>query len=177
MLNLTLGTKFKVISGYEGTGTILVAMRRKEVDGGCWTWESMRTTARPMLEAKGDERLIPYLIHRRWEEPEVKNLPLIPDVLKKDPDKLTAYKTWVATYEFQRPYSVPPATPKERVQLLRKAFADTLKDPEFLAEAKKAKLEVTHTSGEEIEKYVEEMLSITPKAKELLSFLLTKGKK
>jgi tripartite-type tricarboxylate transporter receptor subunit TctC len=177
MLNLTLGTKFKVISGYEGTGTILVAMRRKEVDGGCWTWESMRTTARPMLEAKGDERLIPYLIHRRWEEPEVKNLPLIPDVLKKDPDKLTAYKTWVATYEFQRPYSVPPATPKERVQLLRKAFADTLKDPEFLAEAKKAKLEVTHTSGEEIEKYVEEMLSITPKAKELLSFLLTKPKK
>ena len=177
MLNLTLGTKFKVISGYEGTGTILVAMRRKEVDGGCWTWESMRTTARPMLEAKGDERLIPYLIHRRWEEPEVKNLPLIPDVLKKDPDKLTAYKTWVATYEFQRPYSVPPATPKERVQLLRKAFADTLKDPEFLAEAKKVKLEVTHTSGEEIEKYVEEMLSITPKAKELLSFLLTKPKK
>jgi hypothetical protein len=97
MLNQTLGTKFKVISGYEGTGTILVAMRRKEVDGGCWTWESMRTTARPMLNAKGDERLIPYLIHRRWEEPEVKNLPLIPDVLKKDPDKLAAYKTWVAT--------------------------------------------------------------------------------
>jgi tripartite-type tricarboxylate transporter receptor subunit TctC len=93
MLNLTLGTEFKVISGYEGTGTILVAMRRKEVDGGCWTWESMRTTARPMLEAKGDERLIPYLIHRRWEEPEVKNLPLIPDVLKKDPEKLAAYKT------------------------------------------------------------------------------------
>jgi tripartite-type tricarboxylate transporter receptor subunit TctC len=177
MLNLTLGTKFKVISGYEGTGTILVAMRRKEVDGGCWTWESMRTTARPMLEAKGDERLIPYLIHRRWDEPEVRDLPLIPDVLKKDPDKLAAYKTWVATYEFQRPYSVPPRTPKERVQLLRKAFAATLKDPEFLVEADKVKLEVTYTSGEEIEKYVEEMLAISPKAKELLGFLLTKGKK
>ncbi len=130
-----------------------------------------------MLEAKRDERLIPYLIHRRWDEPEVRNLPLIPDVLKKDQDKLTAYKTWVATYEFQRPYSVPPATPKERVQLLREAFADTLKDPEFLAEAKKVKLEVTYTSGEEIEKYVEEMLAITPKAKELLSFLLTRPKK
>jgi tripartite-type tricarboxylate transporter receptor subunit TctC len=177
ILNLTLGTKFKVISGYEGTGTILVAMRRKEVDGGCWTWESMRTTARPMLDAKGDDRLIPYLIHRRWDEPEVKDLPLIPDVLKRDQDKLAAYKTWVATYEFQRPYSVPPGTPKERVQLLRKAFADTLKDPEFVAEAKKVKLRVTHTSGEQIDKYVDEMLSITPKAKELLSFLLTKKKK
>jgi tripartite-type tricarboxylate transporter receptor subunit TctC len=176
MLNLTLGTKFKVISGYEGTGTILVAMRRKEVDGGCWTWESMRTTARPMLEAKGDERLIPYLIHRRWDEPEVRDLPLIPEVLKKDQDKLAAYKTWVATYEFQRPYSVPPGTPKERVELLRKAFADTLKDPEFIAEAKKVKFQVTYTPGEQIEKYVDEMLSITPKAKELLSFLLIKPK-
>jgi tripartite-type tricarboxylate transporter receptor subunit TctC len=176
MLNLTLGTKFKVISGYEGTGTILVAMRRKEVDGGCWTWESMRTTARPMLDAKGDDRLIPYLIHRRWEEPEVKDLPLIPDVLKRDQDKLAAYKTWVATYEFQRPYTVPPGTPKERLQLLRKAFADTLNDPEFVAEAKKVKFEVTYTSGEQIEKYVDEMLSITPKAKELLSFLMVKPK-
>jgi tripartite-type tricarboxylate transporter receptor subunit TctC len=177
MLNLTLGTKFKVISGYEGTGTILVAMRRKEVDGGCWTWESMRTTARPMLDAKGEDRLIPYLIHRKWDEPEVKDLPLIPDVLKKDQEKLAAYKTWVATYEFQRPYTVPPGTPKERLQLLRKAFADTLNDPEFLAEAKKVKFEVTYTSGEQIEKYVDEMLSITPKAKELLSFLMTKPKK
>jgi tripartite-type tricarboxylate transporter receptor subunit TctC len=177
ILNLTLGTKFKVISGYEGTGTILVAMRRKEVDGGCWTWESMRTTARPMLEAKGDDRLIPYLIHSRWQEPEVKDLPLIPEVLKRDQDKLAAYKTWVATYEFQRPYSVPPATPKERVLLLRKAFADTLKDPEFVAEAKKVKFQVTYTSGEQIEEYVEQMLSITPKAKELLGFLLTKPKK
>ncbi|MGH7775511.1 MAG: Bug family tripartite tricarboxylate transporter substrate binding protein [Candidatus Binatia bacterium] len=177
MLNLTLGTKFNVVSGYEGTGTILVAMRRKEVEGGCWTWESMRTTARPMLDAKGDERLIPYLIHRRWEEPEVKDLPLIADVLKKDQDKLAAYKTWVGSYEFQRPFTVPPATSKERLQLLRKAFADTMNDPEFVAEAKKVKFEVTYTSGEQIEKYVDDMLAITPKAKELLDFLMVKPKK
>ena len=72
---------------------------------------------------------------------------------------------------------MPPGTPKERVEILRKAFAETLKDPEFVAEAKKVKLQVTYTSGEENAKYVEEMLSITPKAKELLSFLLTKKKK
>jgi tripartite-type tricarboxylate transporter receptor subunit TctC len=177
MLNLTLGTKFKVVSGYEGTGTILVAMRRKEVEGGCWTWESARTTARPMLDAKGDEKLIPFLIHSRWEEPEVKDLPLIPEVLRKDEDKLAAYRTWAGTYEFQRPFSVPPGTPKERLQLLRKAFADTLKDPEFLAEAKKVKFQVTYVPGEEVEKHVEGMLAITPKAKELLDFLMVKPKK
>ena len=177
ILNLTLGTKFNVVSGYEGTGTILVAMKRKEVEGGCWTWESARTTARAMLDAKGDDRLIPYLIHRRWDEPEVKDLPLIPDVLKKDEDKLAAYRTWAGTYEFQRPFSVPPGTPKERLQLLRKAFGDTLKDPEFLAEAKKVKFKVTYVPGEEVEKKVEGMLAITPKAKELLSFLMVKPKK
>ena len=176
ILNRTIGTKFKVISGYEGTGTILVAMRRKEVDGGCWGWESARTTARPMLEAKGDEKLIPFLIHRREPDPEVKDLPLIPEVIKGE-DNLSGYHTWVGSYEFQRPFSVPPGTPKERLQLLRKGYADTMKDPEFVAEAKKSKLEVTYVSGEEIENYVNKILSITPNAKELLDFLATKPKK
>jgi tripartite-type tricarboxylate transporter receptor subunit TctC len=175
ILNRTLGTKFKVISGYEGTSTILVAMRRKEVDGGCWTWESARTTARPMLDAKGDEKLIPFLIHSREPDPEVKELPLIPAVIKGE-DNLSAYRTWVGTYEFQRPFSAPPGTPKERLQVLRKAFADTMKDPEFIAESEKSKQEVTYVSAEEIDKYVNAVLSITPKAKELLDFLMVKPK-
>jgi tripartite-type tricarboxylate transporter receptor subunit TctC len=176
ILNRTLGTKFKVISGYEGTGTILVAMRRKEVDGGCWTWESARTTARPMLDAQGEGRLIPFAIHSRYPDAEVKDLPLIPEVIKGEDNK-SAYRTWAGTYEFQRPFSVPPGTPKDRLQTLRKAFAATLKDPEFLAEAKKTKFDDTYVSGEEIDKYVGEVLSVTPKAKELLSFLLVKPKK
>ena len=175
ILNRTIGTKFKVVSGYEGTSTILVAMRRKEVDGGCWTWESARTTARPMLDAKGDEKLIPFLIHRREPDPEVKDLPLIPEVLKGE-DNLSAYRTWSGTYEFQRPFSVPPGTPKDRLQILRKAFADTMKDPEFIAEAEKSKLETTYVSGEEVDKYVNQVLAISPKARELLDFLVVKPK-
>jgi hypothetical protein len=176
ILDRTIGTKFNVISGYEGTGPILVAMRRKEVDGGCWTWESARTTARPMLDAKGEDRLIPFLIHSREPDPEVKELPLIPEVIKGE-DNLSAYRTWAGTYEFQRPFSVPPGTPKERLQLLRKAFADTMKDSEFIAEAKKSKLEVTYVSAEEIDKHVNTVLSITPKARELLDFLMAKPKR
>jgi tripartite-type tricarboxylate transporter receptor subunit TctC len=175
ILNRTLGTKFKVISGYEGTSTILVAMRRKEVDGGCWTWESARTTGRNLLDATGEEKLIPFLIHRRETDPEVKDLPLIPEVIKGG-DNLSAYRTWAGTYEFQRPFSVPPGTPKERMQILRKAFTATMKDPEFVAEAEKAKLETTYVSGEEVESYVKQVLSITPKAKELLDFLVMKPK-
>jgi tripartite-type tricarboxylate transporter receptor subunit TctC len=175
ILNRTIGTKFNVISGYEGTGPILVAMRRKEIEGGCWTWESARTTARAVLDAKGEDKLIPFLIHSREPDLEVKDLPLVSEVIKGE-DKLSAYRTWAGTYEFQRPFSVPPGTPKERLQILRKAFADTMKDPEFIAEAEKSKLETTYVSGEEIEKYVSQVLSITPKAKELLSFLMVKPK-
>lgn len=175
ILNRTVGTQFKVIAGYEGTGTILVAMRRKEVDGGCWTWESGRTTARAVLDAKGDDRLIPFLIHSRQPDPEVKDLPLIPEVLKGE-DNLSAYQTWSGTYEFQRPFVAPPNTPKDRLEILRKAFAATMKDPEFLAEAEKSKLEVTYVSAPEIEKYVEKTLAVTPRAKELLSFLMVKPK-
>jgi tripartite-type tricarboxylate transporter receptor subunit TctC len=175
ILNRTIGTKFKVISGYEGTGPILVAMRRKEVDGGCWTWESGRTTARAVLDGKGDDKLIPFLIHSREPDPEVKDLPLIPEVIKGE-DNLSAYRTWAGTYEFQRPFSVPPGTPKDRLQILRKAFAETMKDPEFIAEAEKSKLEVTYVSAEDIDKHVNTVLSITPKAKELLDFLMVKPK-
>lgn len=175
ILNQTIGTKFKVVSGYEGTGPILVAMRRKEVDGGCWGWESARTTGRVLLDGKGDERLIPFLIHRHEPDPEVKDLPLIPEVIKGE-DNLAAYRTWVGSYEFQRPFTVPPGTPNERLQILRKAFTNTLKDPEFLAEAEKSKLNTTYVSGEEIDRYVGQILAITPKAKELLSFLTTKAK-
>ncbi len=175
VLNQTIGTKFKIVSGYEGSGPIYVAMRRKEIDGGCWGWESARTTARSLLDATGDEKLIPFLIHRREPDPEVKDLPLMPEIIKGE-DNLSAYKTWVGTYEFQRPFMVPPSTLKERLQLLRKGFADTMKDPEFVAEAKKSKLEITYVSGEEVDKHVDKVLSVTPRAKELLSFLTTKAK-
>jgi hypothetical protein len=164
-----------VISGYEGTGTILVAMRRKEVDGGCWTWESGRTTARAMLEAKGADKLIPFLIHSREPDPEVQDLPLIPEVIKGE-DNLSAYRTWSGTYEFQRPFVLPPGTPKDRLEILRKAFAATMKDPEFIAEAEKSKLEVTYVSAEEIGKHVDKILAVTPKAKELLNFLMVQPK-
>ena len=61
-----------------------------------------------------------------------------------------------------RPYFLPPGTPKERVQALRKAFAETLKDPEFLAEAKKGNLDIEAVSGEEIEKIVGELFKLDP---------------
>lgn len=171
ILNNVAGTKFDVISGYSGTSIVRVAMQKREVEGACLGWESMRVSNRAMLNAEGDDKLIPFITHKRVEDPEVKDLPLFTDVIKGE-DNLSTYKTWAASYEFQRPFTVPPGTPTERLVILRKAFAATLKDGEFLAEAKKTKLDIEPVSGEEIDGYVKQIYSMSDKVKRNLSFLV-----
>ncbi|MBI4524009.1 MAG: hypothetical protein HY695_09390 [Deltaproteobacteria bacterium] len=176
ILNLTLGTKFETISGFTGTSRIRIALQKREVDGVCFGWESMRTTGRAMLDASGDDKLIPFITHGNSEEPEVKNLPRLTETIKaKAGDEgLAILNAWLPQYEFQRPFSVPPKTPKDRLATLRKAFKTTLEDPEFKSEAKKSKLLLTYVSGEEIQKHVATILATPPNAKQKLSFLVPK---
>jgi hypothetical protein len=101
---------------------------------------------------------------------EVRDLPQFTRAIKGE-ENLAAFKTWVNQFEFQRPLVLPPDTPKDRVQILRKAFAETLEDPEFLAEAEKSRLLVDYVSGQEIEGYVDQILSISPSIKKKLQFL------
>jgi tripartite-type tricarboxylate transporter receptor subunit TctC len=171
LLNKFLGTKFKVVPGYEGSAAIRRAMQAKEVDGICFSWESMRTTARALLDAKGPDQLIPVLDHGTAQDPEVKDRPQ-PTALIKDPDDLAAYKAWAASGSFARPFVLAPRTPREYLLTLRRGFLDTLRDSELLEEAKKAKLEIDPVPGEELETIVATMLGVTPKAKEALQFLL-----
>ena len=77
MLNKMLGTKFQAVSGYPGTSQIRLALQRREVDGQCTNWESVLSTQRELLDAKGDDRMIPFLVHARLADPELKNVPLI----------------------------------------------------------------------------------------------------
>jgi tripartite-type tricarboxylate transporter receptor subunit TctC len=168
ILNLT--------SGYGGTSRIRIAMQRREVDGACWSWESMGVTARSMLDAKGDDKLIPFLTHGNPQDSEVKDLPRLTEVIKGKENRAIV-NTYLQQYNFQRPFMLPPGTPKERLSILRKAFKATLKDPKFLADAKKSKLVIDYVSGEEIEKFVDQMLAISPKTKKSLQFLVIEKKK
>ncbi|HSF56725.1 MAG TPA: hypothetical protein VLD83_01505 [Candidatus Binatia bacterium] len=176
ILNNVAGTKFDVISGYAGTSIVRVAMQKREVEGACLGWESMRVSNRAMLEATGDDKLIPFITHKKLEDPEVKDLPLFTEIIKGE-DNLATYKTWAASYEFQRPFSLPPNAPKERLETLRKAFVATLRDPEFLAEAKKTKLDIEPVGGEEIDGYVKQIYSMSDKVKRNLSFLVKSTQK
>jgi hypothetical protein len=174
-MNELLGTKIKVIAGYKGTSATRLAMQKREADGICSGWESMRVTARSMLDAQGDEKLIPFIIHGKLEDPEVKDLPQFTKVIKGE-ENLKAFKTWANQYDFQRPLVVPPKTPKERLQTLRTALQKTLTDREFLAEAKSSKMLIDNVTGEEVEQTVDEILSISPPIKKKLQFLVP-GKK
>jgi tripartite-type tricarboxylate transporter receptor subunit TctC len=176
ILNKTLGTNFEVVSGFTGTATTRVALQKRELQAFCSQWESMRVTARAMLDAPSDDRLLPFIISERWEDPEVKALPLFKEAIK-DPKQYEIYQGWASQMDFQRPLSVPPGTPKERIAILRKGLADTLKDPELLKEAKKSKLVITAVSGEKTEKLVKEILSMPSDVKQSLAFLVRqKGK-
>ena len=106
-------------------------MRSKELDGGCWGWESARVTARAMLDAEGDQKLIPIIVHSKWEDAELKNVPLTRDYIKAKAGQggVALYNAWVNQYEFQRPWVMPPRRPAERVEMLRKAFKETLAGP------------------------------------------------
>ncbi|MGB7946814.1 MAG: tripartite tricarboxylate transporter substrate-binding protein [Candidatus Binatia bacterium] len=171
IMNELMGTKIKVITGYRGTSATRLAMRKREADGICSGWESMRVTARAMLDAQGDDKLIPFIINGHVEDPEVRSLPQFTDVLKGE-ENIKAFKTWANQYEFQRPLVVPPNTPKERLQTLRTAMQKTLTDPQFLAEAKSSKMLIDNVTGTDVEHIVEEVLSISPQIKKKLQFLV-----
>ncbi|HUC97651.1 MAG TPA: hypothetical protein VMR88_04185, partial [Candidatus Polarisedimenticolaceae bacterium] len=113
MLNRMLGTNFSVVSGYQGTAQIRLAMQRREVDGQCTNWDSVISTQRDLLDAKGDDKMLPFLIHARLTDPELANVPLFNEVLK-DPNHLNTYKAYMAQMEYQRPLTVAPGTPKDR---------------------------------------------------------------
>ncbi len=180
ILNLTVGTKFDVISGYRGTSRIRIAMQKREVEGVCYGWESMRTTGKAMLDASGEDKLIPIITHGESEDPEIKGVPRVTEVVKAKAgeDGLAILNAWLPQYDFQRPFSLPPGTPMERVEMFRQAFKATLEDPAFLEEAKNTKLLISYVPGEQIETSVKKILATPAKAKQQLSFLVRKpGKK
>lgn len=174
ILNIASGRKlFDIIPGYTGTSKVRLAMQARELGGVCMAFESMRVNARSMLDAKGDDKLIPILVHGNPPDPEVKGVPRVADLVKGE-DNVAMLTAWAVQYNFQRPVTLPPGTPKDRLAVWRKAYAATLKDPAFLADAKKSRLNVVYVSGAEAEKYTDVILSMSPETKKRLDWMLPK---
>jgi tripartite-type tricarboxylate transporter receptor subunit TctC len=159
VLQAALGLPVKVIDGYKGTSDIRLATESGELAGSCLSWDSYKTTWRKSIES-GDVNIIIQAMPKK--HPELPNIPLAMDYAKTDEAKRLIKHGAHDLAISARPYFLAPGTPKPRVQLLRKAFSEALRDPELLAEAKKASFVIEHISGEELEGIVHGLYKIEP---------------
>lgn len=159
VLKAVLGLPIQVVSGYRGTAEIRLAVDGGELAGACWSWESMRATWRSALEA-GD--VIPVMQLTGKPFPDLPNVPLAINLTKSEEARRLIQVGLQNTGAFARPFVLPPGTPKDRVQMLRRAFQETLKDPVFLAEMEKAKLTLDPVTGDELERMVSDLFTLDP---------------
>ena len=147
VLNNVVGTKFKIINGYQGTGDSRLAMERGEVHALSMPWSLLKIEGAELLK----EKKINLLLQTGADKhPELPNVPRMIDLAKNDQDRqLLALFSSPSTVG--RSVVAPPSLPPERVAELRKAFMATIKDPTLIADVKKAQLELDPLSGEELQ--------------------------
>jgi tripartite-type tricarboxylate transporter receptor subunit TctC len=150
LLREFLGVNFKIVSGYSSSADIMLAIERKEVDARAGSFTSLR----PFI----DRDLVRPVVRARASEPGIEQLP-VDENLAPTPRARAIMALRSAPEVVGRPYVMTPGTPDAILKLVREAFAAALKDPELAAEAKKAKMELEYTSGEETLKILTEVLS------------------
>lgn len=170
ILKEAIGLPMRLITGYKGTADIRVAVESGEVDGICgFSWASVRATWRKAIESGV---VVVVMQNAPKAHPELPKVPLAISFAKSAEARQLieagVHQPSAITYG----YSLPPGTPKERVQILRKAFLQAVKDADFLNDAARANLEIAPASGEEIEKSIQSLFTTPPpvvaKLKEVL---------
>ena len=156
MHNHLNGTKFDIVSGYKGSVDILLAIERGEVEGMCgYDWSSLSTQRPQWLSEKKINVLVQVAL-----EPEAALTKMgVPQVYKytKSADDRQVVDLVITQQVFGRPYFLPAGTPPDRVKILRDAFDATMKDPAFLEDAKKARLDIEPLGGAKIQKMIEDL--------------------
>jgi tripartite-type tricarboxylate transporter receptor subunit TctC len=160
VLKAALGLPVQLIEGFKGTANIRIAAEAGEVDGGCWTWASIRTTWANGLES-GMVKAIVQINAKKADD--IPNVPNAIDLAKTPEARVLIDSGIHAPSAILRAYALPPGTPKNRVELLGSAFQATMKDAEFLAEMKKSKLEINPLSGAEVDGIVKKLFQMDAK--------------
>ncbi|MDP6559108.1 MAG: tripartite tricarboxylate transporter substrate-binding protein [Candidatus Binatia bacterium] len=146
-LNDIFGPISKIVPGFAGTALVRAAMLRKEVDALTgWTWDSVKATGFSMIE-KGEIKLLAYIGENRHPALDKRKVTYLNDYVTK-PDDRAFLKVLLMPATMVRPWASVPGTPKDRVRILRKAFAKTMKDPGLLKDAKRMKVDVAPKSAE-----------------------------
>jgi tripartite-type tricarboxylate transporter receptor subunit TctC len=138
----------KVVTGFsEGGAAIDLGMERGEIGGRCgWSWSSLLSQSKSLLDNKKINIVIQLALQKHEDLPDV---PLVMD-LPTTPQNKAALKLIVSRQSIARPFAAPPGLPPARLQALRAAFDATMKDPQYLDEARSIGLEVNPLGGEGI---------------------------
>lgn len=159
MLAATTALPIQLVSGYKGTSEIRLAAESGELAGGCWTWDSIRSTWSKAIQS-GEAIVVLQAVAK--PHPELPNVPLAQSLAKTDEARQLIQAGVQDPADFYRPYVAPPRTPKQRVDILRRAFDATMKDAEFIADAKKANLDLEPITGQELAKIVAGIFQLNP---------------
>ena len=151
MLAATTALPIQLVAGYKGTSEIRLAAESGELAGGCWTWDSIRSTWMKAIQIRRSDRRAASLGQTSSRPGQC---PACHSLAKSDEARQLIEAGIQDPAEYYRPYVLPPGTPKARVEILRRAFDATMKDPDFLADAKKANLDIEPVTGSEMEKLV-----------------------
>ena len=157
--NRVLGTRFKVVRGYDSTPQINVAMERGEVEGiGGIGWQSVKTQVPQWI---ADKKIAVIAQYGLQHDPELANAPTMLELAKTDADR-AALTMMFARTEYGRPYFAPPDVPPARIEALRRAFEATMHDPDFVADAAQLQLELSPMRGEEVQALVAKLARTPP---------------
>jgi tripartite-type tricarboxylate transporter receptor subunit TctC len=158
-LNVVLGTKMKLVRGYNGSSAIMLAMERGEVQGICgMVYAAMQAAHPDWLAEKKVRTLVQIGLERNQK---LADIPFALDYAKSDDDK-RVLRLVVGWTIMGRPFLAPPGIPEDRKAALRQAFDETMKDPAFLEEAAKQRLDIASIGGEQIDRFLTDVYS-TPR--------------
>ena len=146
LANRLFGFKFKVVTGYESTPKIHLAMESGEVHGTIANWSTLKAINSNWIVEKKIRILAQWALQKNSE---LADVPLFLDFARNE-DERAALRLMLARLEYGRPFFLPPNVPPARVEALRRAFDATMKDPAYLAEADKLKIEVDPLTGEQV---------------------------
>jgi tripartite-type tricarboxylate transporter receptor subunit TctC len=164
-----LNLPIQLVEGYKGTNEIRLAADAGELHGACWAWETLKVAWAQAIPA-GEVNVVLQVTAKKIAE--LPDVPMSLDLAKTEDARQILQAGAIDPAAIVRVYVTTPRTPKDRLQTLRDAFAKTLSDPEFIAEAKKANLDINPLSGAEVKKIVDDLFRLTPAMRTKLAGIL-----
>jgi tripartite-type tricarboxylate transporter receptor subunit TctC len=173
LLNATIGTKFKIVSGYPGQVDVSLAMERGEIQGTAdWSWSEIKTRHADFLAGK---KLTLLLQNALRKAPDLPDVPLAMDFIKDDTDRKVA-QLYFGLKGVARPIMAGPGVPADRLEALRAAFMMLKDDADFKADAEKTGIEVDPTPAQRIDEYIKLTTSASPEVVRRLTEILNPSK-